>query len=216
MAKAPEDLTGRSFGRLRADERDFVKEASSIKRQSWWKCTCECGEKKTIRASFLIGGHALSCGCGRTKHGHSKKGNISVEYKTWDSMLRRCFNSSDVSYKNYGGRGITVCERWKRFINFYEDMGDKPKGMSLDRVNNNGNYEPSNCRWSTRSQQNRNMRTTKLTEKKVQRIREFRWAGSSLRVLGKLFGVHGMTIFNIVHGKKWPKDMKTSDGVALD
>ena len=96
------------------------------------------------------------------KHGHSKHGHESLTYKTWSAVIQRCTNPNASHYEYYGGRGITVCERWKIFINFLEDMGERPAGSTIDRINTNGNYEPSNCRWATKSQQERNMRNSRL------------------------------------------------------
>jgi len=89
------------------------------------------------------------------RHGMSQR----PEYHTWKHMLFRCKNPKATKYYNYGGRGISVCERWEKFENFYEDMGDRPKGFTLDRIDQNGNYEPSNCKWASAHDQNRNKRT---------------------------------------------------------
>lgn len=97
-------------------------------------------------------------------HGYAcRVGGKSKTYRTWQYMKKRCFNKNDTNYKNYGGRGITVCVRWMMFENFLEDMGEMPIGHSLDRFpNNDGNYEPSNCRWATKKQQSQNTRRTRL------------------------------------------------------
>lgn len=89
-----------------------------------------------------------------TTHGMSK----TRTYKSWQRMHQRCYNPNETGYENWGGRGIKVCEQWKEFENFYKDMGDRPINTSLDRINNDGNYEPSNCKWSTRHEQNLNKR----------------------------------------------------------
>jgi pentatricopeptide repeat protein len=98
----------------------------------------------------------------RPIHGHTSDGKTSKVYQAWHDMKRRCLNPNAPDYQNYGGRGITVCERWKTFANFLADMGEPPAGMSLDRINNDGNYEPGNCRWATTLQQVRNSRASRL------------------------------------------------------
>lgn len=155
------DMTGRTFGRLTA------RWPSGIKyRYVWWLCSCTCGNLKIVRGQSLRNGHTKSCGCFRTKHGNCH----SPEYKIWDTMIQRCTNPKNGSYKNYGKRGIKVCVRWKKsFSNFLADMGRRPSGRflngrsrySIDRRNNDGNYTPKNCRWTTAMEQARNSRRYK-------------------------------------------------------
>lgn len=152
------DLTGQRFGRLLV-----IGLESRNKHRSHWKCQCDCGNEKIAEMGQLHNGHTKSCGCLRkelnTVHG---KFNCS-EYRSWQAMKSRCENKNTTRYVDYGGRGIKVCERWsKSFENFYIDMGNKPsKKHSIDRKNNDGNYEPDNCRWATIPEQQRNKRIRK-------------------------------------------------------
>lgn len=142
-------------------------------RQSFWFCKCRCGSVvKLVRAS-LISGNTRSCGCLQKKavsdngfkHGHAggdKK--RSKLYSVWSAMIQRCTNSKNKHYKNYGGRGISVCESWLNFENFLADMGEAPAGLTLERNEVNGNYEKSNCRWATRKEQANNQRNNHLIE----------------------------------------------------
>lgn len=143
--------------------------------RSNWKCLCECGNIGTFNIKNILKGIRQSCGCliiensGRRIHGQaSRRTGETPEYKTWMNMLARCSDSEGLKkrkeYKNYIGRGITVCDRWKSsFQNFFDDMGRKPSSKhSIDRINNDGNYEPSNCRWATSVQQGNNRRFNKL------------------------------------------------------
>jgi hypothetical protein len=123
----------------------------------FWLCRCICGIEKTVAESDLKMGKSRSCGCRRQiriKHGltHTRT------HRIWRAMRTRCTNANAPQYRRYGGRGITICERWDVFANFYADMGPAQDGMSIDRINPNGNYEPGNCRWATNKQQSRNKR----------------------------------------------------------
>lgn len=149
------DLTGRRFGRLLV-----ISFHSSQNYISKWLCRCDCGMEKVINGGSLTTGKVVSCGCYRiethTKHNMS----YSPEYRTWAGIKSRCYNPKAPRYPNYGERGITVCDRWlESFDNFYADMGDRPsKDYSIERLDVNGNYEPSNCKWATRTEQQHNIR----------------------------------------------------------
>lgn len=136
-----------------------------------WLCRCECGNTALVWSYSLRSGRTKSCGCLKDElsaerslvHGHTGRGTRSSEYNSWDGMNQRCHNTKNPSYRKYGGRGIRVCARWRAsFANFIADMGRKPSPQhSIDRIDNDGNYEPGNCRWATLSQQNSNMQRSK-------------------------------------------------------
>ena len=122
---------------------------------------CDCGNEKTVLLCNLVRG-TYSCGCFRReyfyKHGHSKgfapnNGKPSITYRTWANMMYRCYNDNDIRWEIYGGRGIKVCKRWHDFRNFLVDMGERPVGLTIDRINTNGHYESINCRWATPKEQ---------------------------------------------------------------
>ena len=152
---------GKKYGRLTAVCLDHVKNY-----QEYWTFLCECGNRKIICAAS-VAWSTKSCGC--IRWGIKKYSKKTPEYRTWCMMNCRCFNVNDPAYKSYGGRGITVCGRWKEgdgirtgFQCFIEDMGPRPKGLSLDRIDNNKGYEKSNCQWSSPRDQARNRRSSHL------------------------------------------------------
>lgn len=152
------DLTGRKFGRL-----TVISRAPNKGRYTMWNCLCVCGSPAVIRASHLSTGATSSCGCivvqmmtARAIHSMS----YTPEHSTWSKLKSRCLNKSSPDYKEYGKRGISVCDRWLRsFQNFFDDMGPKPTpAHSIDRVNNSKGYSPENCRWATPAEQSSNRR----------------------------------------------------------
>lgn len=152
-----QSLAGMKFGRLTA-----ISRSPNRGRKTCWLCVCDCGSEDAYEAEKLKNGNTQSCGCLRaemralanTTHGKT----MTKAYESWASMIQRCTNPKKKQFANYGGRGIKVCDRWLKFENFLADMGECPSGKSLDRINNDGDYEPGNCRWATRKEQMRNRR----------------------------------------------------------
>lgn len=165
---AIQDISGQRFGRLVAIKIDHRKPPTTF-----WLCRCDCGNTNIVAVAKLKNGHCTSCGCSQreaissrmTTHGLTKGNEKSPEFNTWCHMKTRCLNKRCKSYPDYGGRGITICDRWlgpNGFPNFLADMGPKPKGgrYSIGRIDNDGNYEPGNCRWESDLEQAHNKRNS--------------------------------------------------------
>lgn len=159
------DLRGLRFGRLEVLRFAGRRRQPSGYATTLWACQCDCGRQTVAMAWALKHGSTKSCGClqrqraveTHTRHGHTRRRRQSVEYQCWRSMIDRCTNRQNQSFESYGGRGISVCVRWRySFENFLADMGPRPQGRSIDRMDNDGNYEPGNCRWATKKEQGRN------------------------------------------------------------
>ena len=150
------NLEGQRFGRLLVEG-----QAGKTRRGTLWRCRCDCGNVSELAANTLTSGNSKSCGCGRRKADGMAR---SALYGVWATMHQRCKNPAVRGYKFYGARGITVCERWSKFEHFWEDMGPRPPGLSLDRIDHNGPYAPENCRWLSTKGQCRNTRANVFME----------------------------------------------------
>ena len=162
-------MIGEKFGRLTVVESNGHRTKPSGQKYNVWLCKCDCGNDTIVSVHKLRTGSTKSCGCIRRENlssGIRKTHGMhnTPEYETWCAMIKRCNNEKCDSYKNYGGRGITVCNEWLDFEKFYADMGNRPKNSTIERINVNGNYEPCNYKWATKKEQGRNKRTNRLIE----------------------------------------------------
>jgi len=177
-------------------------------RNYWAEFVCDCGRTTVAVERAVRYGKPRSCGClhiaalanNRLTHGHTRRKSPSKEYVVWQHIMRRCYTKTNPAYRYYGGRGISVCKRWHDFSNFVSDMGVKPDGLSIDRIDNNGNYEPSNCRWATQKEQVQNSRSAKLTSHLVAEIRA---SSEPSKILASKYGVNPDTITSIRAFRSW-------------
>lgn len=194
-------LKGKRFGRLIVLDRGGVAPNGEI----LWSCQCQCGRITKVMSWSLVSGNTRSCGClkiekflGRiTKHGHSTRSRTAPAYTSWCKMLTRCNNPNDTHYDRYGGRGIKVCKRWtEKFENFLNDMGERPIGSTLERINNDGDYEPGNCRWVTRKDQMRNRCNTPFVTYEGKRI--------AVVALAERLGISRYKLYHRIVRRGWP------------
>ncbi len=186
--KVFDGIIGQTFGRLTVIDR-----APNNKRGwSVWNCRCACGNSKCVSANSLKSGNTSSCGCLRKEllvarsETHGMHG--TPVYIVWCNMRNRCNNHKNHSYKNYGGRGIKVCKRWGSFEKFLTDMGERPEGKCIERIDNNGGYTPENCRWATARQQANNKRNNHLVT--------YNGATLTLAQWGRKTGIRDRTLYD--------------------
>ena len=208
------NLVGNKFGRLTVIKEGDRKSNGSVK----WICSCECGKTRSVDSHALRSGHTQSCGClnrennikAITKHGMAKRGKWHPLYGIWSQIRHRCSSPKFKQYKDYGGRGIKVCERWggvDGFENFLSDMGERPDGHSIDRIDNNGDYSPDNCRWATQSEQHRNTRSNKFVEAFGEKKTIAEWS--------EIYGVNKKTLAARINRGVPPEDAITKQARGL-
>lgn len=160
------DLTGKQYNRLIVLYRSY----RTGDKRTYWMCKCECGSEVEVRADQLKSGHTKSCGCYNIEKTKERTTTAEGMYRTptwitYHSMKMRCYNPNFKKFHLYGGKGIKVCERWQEsFSNFLEDMGERPEGTTLDRIDGNGDYYKENCRWATYEEQNNNLSTNIMVD----------------------------------------------------
>ena len=184
-----DEMVGKKFGRL-----TVIKYEDTANNVSRWRCLCGCGKETVVYGCHIRSGHTRSCVClsleVSTKHGMEG----TLIYRIWGGMKSRCLDETNKNYHRYGGRGILVCDRWLKFENFFADMGNKPVGLQLDRIDNDGPYSPENCRWATVKEQANNRRSNRWINFMGMRKTITQWSeyiGISLNVLNARINQRG-------------------------
>lgn len=195
-AERKQVAAGDKFGRL-----TLTEPAGLVGGRPGWKCICECGSVVAIQRKRLVSGHTKSCGCiqkegNATKHGNKRRSGVTPTYVSWCAMSQRCNDPGRDGFAGYGGAGITVCDRWKSFSAFIEDMGERPSGTTIDRIDGTLGYQPGNCRWATSIEQANNKCTS----------RTYR-AGDTERTLkgwSEISGIPASCIHKRINKLGWP------------
>ncbi len=201
------DMTDIRFGRLTV----LHRMKNNKHNRAVWKCACDCGGEVITDGNILRTGMTKSCGCLRSEMGERLGKSSathgmthSAEFNIWAGMKKRCNDKNNQGYRNYGARGIKVCDRWiESFDNFYADMGKRPDGLSVDRIDNDGDYTPENCRWATDQDQCRNYRRNVLNEVAVRVARYFYRKGISVAEIAKTYNVNRRTLNDAIRGITW-------------
>ncbi len=210
---------GQKFNRLLVLSESFPRITNAGNKHKKVICRCECGNLLTATLTNVNRNKTQSCGClgaevrkvAKVTHGHSANGKCTKTYETWQGMRTRCYNPKSEDYPNYGGRGIKICFRWRGkygFENFLKDMGERPKGMTIDRIDSNKSYYPANCRWATNKTQARNQRTNAVTQEEADKIKRLRDEGyfkrhGSQAEYARQLGVSPVVVNSIVKGHTW-------------
>lgn len=209
LSKKRKDLTGIRYGKLVVITPEPDRKDSSFEKRTFWNCICDCGSACVIRTDQLTRSVAQSCGCLQldtvTIHGYATdRRGVTRTWRTWASMNSRCNNRNDPSFGRYGGRGIKICERWCAFENFLSDMGERPVGKTIDRKDNDGDYTPDNCKWSTPSEQANNRRRNRILVVKGVAQTASNWA--------KATGISVNVVFNRIRAG-WSDERVVSEPV---
>lgn len=200
----PLALAGNSYGNWTV-LRQVDRPAGRRQQGTFWLCQCNCGFERVYAGGGIRANRLNAKGCERCRsHGATKGRSESATYTTWRGMMERCNNPNHVRYDLYGGRGIKVCQRWGSFANFVADMGGRPLGMTLDRIDNSKGYEPGNCRWATAHTQMQNSSKAKLTAEAVRIIRARLENGEPRSPIADEYGVSVKTLSRIRTRKAWP------------
>ena len=204
-----DEVVGLVFGKLTIMGRAESGIRKSGSKFSRVNCLCECGSTKTIALADLRKGSTRSCGCSKQEFHRAKVTRHGMKWtptwKSWQGMMERCRNKSGDHSERYAKRGIEVCERWHLFENFLADMGTRPEGKTLDRINNDGNYEPSNCRWATQEEQSNNKGNNVFLEYKGERKTVYQWA--------RVVGMNPATLERRIGKYKWPVERALTEPV---
>lgn len=210
MMQSGRDLSNQRFGRWVVLGFGRFKVDACGRYRPFWECRCDCGKERLVSGQSLTRGVSNSCGCVQRRvrsHGFCQGGHAGTNatYKIWNGMKARCQSSKNKAYRFYGGRGITVCERWQKFENFYADMGERPTGLSIERIDNNKGYSPENCCWATMEDQWKNKRkasTTQLTPAQVQCVRMLRGQKTAIAIAA-IYEVSKTAVYGVLTRRTW-------------